>query len=381
MQTVSIHTFKDNRPLSERERRRGLAVLSEVRRCVDARAGFESQHNLDVRFSQPGAMWANCVTGLRHLADIMESEPRNFDLLRFNVQIFTGFDLRLYARESFVSPEVWKAHSEKYGGSLVHPPEEGFDAQLSERIQSAHPVMMECWANLIQHTPLDLFFIPPPVCGEVGAVVNGVIVNHDTAVYQERLTLFGWLGIFRFLKDRIAQEGVVRILEIGGGYGALARQIKRIVPNAAYTICDLPESLYASAAYLSAACPDLDMHVVTPEAREVDAIDALHFLPNYALPVFAKDYRFDLVINTLSMAEMSELQARRYGELVSQMISGTGLFFEQNQDNSHVPGGLNCKQHLPRYFLRRNQIPAIPFQTGQGQIDVWSNRVFRLPYN
>jgi len=110
---------------------------------------------------------------------------------------------------------------------------------------------------------MNLLFVPPTICGEIGTNINGIVVNHDTAVYQERLTLLGWLGVFRFLERRIASEGTVRILEIGGGYGALARQIKRIMPNVSYTICDLPASLYVSSAYLSVACPDLATHVVS----------------------------------------------------------------------------------------------------------------------
>lgn len=233
---------------------------------------------------------------------------------------------------------------------------------------------------MLRYTPMNLLFVPPTICGEIGTNINGIVVNHDTAVYQERLTLLGWLGVFRFLERRIASEGTVRILEIGGGYGALARQIKRIMPNVSYTICDLPASLYVLSAYLSVACPDLATHVVSEEEPGTEAIEAFHFLPNYALPVFARDYRFDLVINTLSLAEMTAEQVSRYGELVARMISGSGMFFEQNRDNTPV-GGVNCKELLQRHFLRRNHLPLPPFSALQGRIDVWSHRAFELPFS
>lgn len=85
------------------------------------------------------------------------------------------------------------------------------------------------------------------------------------------------------------------------------------------------------------------------------------------------------VINTLSMSEMSPHQVECYGEMISQMIGGTGLFFEQNQDNRSV-GLIDCKSFLPRYFIRGRTIDPAPFPLSQGKVGLWSNRGFPFPY-
>src|SRR5262249_44808213 len=161
---------------------------------------------------------------------------------------YTGYDLYLFGKRAEFPPDIWNARPTV----IELPLPADMDNRLRTRLDaSLHN--LEYWLSLAKITPLNVIASPPPICGEVGCNLKGVIVNHDTAAYQERLTLMYHLGLFRFLESRIAEQGRVRILEIGGGYGALAYYIKKLVPKAAYTICDLPESLCMSALYLSLA--------------------------------------------------------------------------------------------------------------------------------
>lgn len=369
------HLFAQNRRLSDQECRRALAALDKIEPCFTGREQYIKTNDLDPTFCLPDANWTRGITAaIIAYAQTLREDPRNFDLLRFNVSIFSGFDLYLYAGSGDLPAEVLSARPQIVRSPLPGDTDQRLLGRLNAKDHVSH------WRYLYGKTTPVFVVKPPPICGEVGWLVNGIIVNHDTAVYQERITLLEKLGLFRFLAARIAEKGVARVLEIGGGYGALAHYIKKLVPNAAYTICDLPESLCISAPYLALARPDLGTHVASTQSSAVDALDAFHFLPNYVLPQIAQSVRFDLVINTLSLSEMSIAQIDRYGALISEMISGTGLFFEQNQDNVPI-GFANCKLHLPRHFLTRTKIDPPPFALSQGRVDIWANHKLKIPYN
>ena len=123
------------------------------------------------------------------------------------------------------------------------------------------------------------------------------------------------------------------MLEIGGGYGALAWYIQEAVPGVSYTMVDLPESLVYSAIYLDVLHPG-----------------STRFLANYEFPdMLHRAEACDLVINTLSMSEMSEQQIRAYCVGIRKLVGAHGAFFEQNQDNTTV-GMLNAQQIIAEYF-------------------------------
>jgi len=370
---AELHLFANNRRLAKTELQRGRDAVAAVHPLIAGRDEFIKAHNLDPKFCLPDKSWE---PGSRGVDAEIQRNPEFLEVLRFNVSQFSGFDMSYFGRREDLPPGVLKRRLEERPPQYFYPVPEDLDTKLAARLNAFH--YNNTWLGLVGITPMNLLFSLPPICGEIGWKINGVIVNHDTVVYQERMSILGWLGIFQFLETIVAKRGFARVLEIGGGFGALAYQIKKSFPNIAYTICDLPESLFASAAYLSLARPDLGTHIVSETSRSVDALNEFHFMSNAALPVFAGNYTFDLVINTLSMSEMSVLQVCKYGELISQMIGGTGIFFEQNQDNTHL-GLINCKAHLPRYFLRHAKIDPPPFRISQGMITMWSNGRYDFP--
>lgn len=360
-----------NRRLSGPEIARATAVVERVKALQEGRSAYVAERQLDPEFCLPGGNFLadTGVTGrFRRVGQHLLDYPEHFNRLRFFSMNFSGFSL---------------LHNERCHGKAYMADEAltVSDAEADERLgrlltrDGPHAL----WEYLRDLTPADALFTPPPICGEVGLDVSGIIVNADTAVYQERISLLHHLGLLRFLQDKIAERGVARVLEIGAGYGAVARHIKQTLHNVSYTICDLPEAMYFSAPYLALALPDLETRFATGPEADLEFLGAMHFLPNYALPPMAASARFDLVINTLSMSEFSAHQAHTYGGLISKMIGGTGMFFEQNFDNTES-GMINCKAYLPTHFLRRTQIGQPPFMTTQGPVDVWSNRSLRLPY-
>jgi hypothetical protein len=223
---------------------------------------------------------------------------------------------------------------------------------------------------LTARIPTDVIFSPPRFLGEIGWDVSGVIVNHDTCVYQERINLLYEAGVFDWLNKRLSSRGRLRVLEIGAGYGALAYKIKGLFPAADYWICDLPEALLFSVLYLSLSRPDCKA------AIGEEAPYGFTFIPNYQIEKISG--KFDLVINTLSFSEMSEHQLRMYAQKVSELIDD-GFVFEQNQDNRHM--GLPCVGDiLHQYFAySRPLVSMVPWPVTQGIASLWANRPVSLP--
>jgi hypothetical protein len=106
------------------------------------------------------------------------------------------------------------------------------------------------YESLRNRLPGYLRIGPPAKFGEVGWSVDGVIVNHDTWAYYERLLLLYRAGILDGESPKCLHAGAA-VLEIGSGYGALAWYIMQAVPAIKYTALDLPESLIYAAIYLS----------------------------------------------------------------------------------------------------------------------------------
>jgi putative sugar O-methyltransferase len=209
------------------------------------------------------------------------------------------------------------------------------------------------WQALTIGVPVDCLFRFPARFGEIGQLMSGVIVNGDAVRHQERVTLLFDAGIIARLDVIVAERGELRVLEIGAGHGAMAWWFKQRFPACSYTIVDLPEVLLFSGLYLSLGRPDLrtgwGLRPVPFGCR---------FVSNYMAEALREE--FDLVINTLSMSEMTERQVNRYAELIAgTWIAKGGSFFEQNHDNRSA-GFIWAEQHLAPVIPHRRQLTHRP---------------------
>ncbi len=226
--------------------------------------------------------------------------------------------------------------------------------------------MLQMWrANLASASPKAVYR-QRPICGLVGWWVDGILFNCYVHAYQERLSLLSCSGLIDFLES-IPNP---RILEIGGGFGAIASALLQSFPGCSYYICDLPESLLFSGWYLS-----LLGHRPVCVSTKLAQSEQVLLVPNYLFHFI--EGRFDLVINTLSMAEMSGHQVDIYAAGISKLIGNTGKFFEQNQNNSHMnwsngTHGISAPNYLAKHFVHRAEISA-PFPVGNGQTNIWEN--------
>lgn len=90
------------------------------------------------------------------------------------------------------------------------------------------------------------------------------------------------------------------IVEFGGGFGALARVAKQIIPNSTYFIIDLPELIALQYIYLKTSLPHTTIlaHTTLPDQFEPNAF---HLIPTYLLSEF--NVNADVFVSTFAITE------------------------------------------------------------------------------
>src|SRR5262245_9278464 len=120
------------------------------------------------------------------------------------------------------------------------------------RLRGVLAVYLRMKSNL----PPRLLIDPPWMLGEVGAAVDGVVVNQDTVRQQATVATLWRRGVLHYLGRRAAENGTAHVVEIGAGHGSLCYHLKRLIPQLTYTIIDLPEVLVFSSVYLTLTAPE-----------------------------------------------------------------------------------------------------------------------------
>jgi hypothetical protein len=352
--------LRDNRRLSDRELLTARSICDEAVEWVQDRPEYIRRHGIDPRFALPDANWSYDAPNefVQLFRRVAEGDRQTLSHMRGLAPVFSGYNLyQVQSSEGLIAADL------EFGEEL--------DRLIEERLNERNDTHVKEWQQLTYKIPRRFIYSPPGMLGEIGRDVDGVIVNNDTCTYQERVNLIYGSGLADWLDRRIEATGEVKICEIGGGYGALGHWFKQAYPEATYTIIDLPESLLFSRLYLSLTRPDLRTSAGFSQAPR-----GFRFIPNYLAEGLTEP--FDLVINTLSMSEMSEFQVRRYAELLKQhWLAEGGLFFEQNQDNR--PVGLQCAEDLfAEEFPRRLSLKTDGQGYRNGNPNIWSMTPFHL---
>jgi hypothetical protein len=132
------------------------------------------------------------------------------------------------------------------------------------------------------------------------------------------------------------------ILEIGGGFGALARVFKLTHSHARLVLVDIPESLFFQHAFLKASFPDArHQYVSGPEEAITDA--DFVYVPNcFASTLKGAD--FFLAVNTNSFGEMPQQASSRWLDLVQRETKTQHVFF-LNRFLNRIDRGLMETRH------------------------------------
>lgn len=119
-----------------------------------------------------------------------------------------------------------------------------------------------------------------------------------------------------------------RVIEIGGGYGALARIFKIMNRDITYMIIDLPESLFFAHVFLSLNFPNASIAYIN-ENKKID-LDKYDFvlIPVQFYQSLSND-EFDIVINTGSLQEMPDITVKFWMDFIQKFI-GVKMFYSFN---------------------------------------------------
>lgn len=112
---------------------------------------------------------------------------------------------------------------------------------------------------------------------------------------------------------------ISRVIEIGGGYGALARIFKIMDPKVNYCIIDLPESLFYAYIFLSLNFPNARIAYIRQNTKiQLSDFDFV-LIPIQMYEILNKEH-FDIVINTGSLQEMPPITVNFWMKFIQDII-------------------------------------------------------------
>jgi putative sugar O-methyltransferase len=137
--------------------------------------------------------------------------------------------------------------------------------------------------------------------------------------------------------QRFGASRPLRVLEIGAGMGQCAQHLHAKTAIESYTIVDLPENIFVSSLGLSTILPDRGIALHDVEGAQIGSFEPGSL--NFCLPgaVGRLDVKFDLVVNSFSMQEMSIENVNAYIDWIQAALSDDGIFVSLN---SHAKAGV-----------------------------------------
>lgn len=352
----SLVYLRDQKPLSAREHAAAVEYCRTIDQLVQTRQQWIEAAGKDRSIHLPQANWDLSISSL-HLAYhvVVAGDYGVLNNLRLFSHNFTGFML---------------SKLQKGPNPPLTAVPENLDAEIS-RFEGTDCPWGDWHKNIREALPPDYPLGPPRKFGEIGWQAGDAIVSYDTCVCLERLAL---LSACKVLQRLAKCKTAPRILEIGSGYGGLAYYIKKLLPQARYHCLDIPESLLFASIYLGTLFPG-DNGIVTQDKLGMLAKDTpgFTFVPNYFCDeLVATGQKFDLVINTLSMSEMSAAQVGYYADAIVKLIADRGVFFEQNQDNTHL--GFEDAKSIIAARLPWVLLPWTAVHSSQGEAHLWAGQ-------
>ena len=161
--------------------------------------------------------------------------------------------------------------------------------------------------NMVEKGPTSRLLNDYPNLEESAYAFPGSMAVHDgrnyTADFLTKLSYYD-----QIVSPIGSEDAVKTVLEIGSGYGTVARTFKLIDPERRYILVDLPESLAFSYAYLKLNFPDKKFRFITEPCATSDRFEqGIEFI---FCPVQLFDQvewsGIDLVINMWSFGEMPQ---------------------------------------------------------------------------
>jgi putative sugar O-methyltransferase len=137
--------------------------------------------------------------------------------------------------------------------------------------------------------------------------------------------------------SRFGKRGPLRVLEIGAGWGACAYQLHRMIDVDSYVIVDLPNNLHISSIYLATTLPERRHEIIDVAGDPIFDIATKTIVGCLPATISRLRAKFDLVLNSFSLQEMSLDTVNAYIDWIADALSEDGLFVSFN---SHGKAGV-----------------------------------------
>lgn len=302
------------------------ALIDELKGAVQLMRREMESRTYEQDFIWPDVI--RCFEYVQHLA------PADFRRIRLHTGLITGeFVYQYWHKYPPLDPEQY-ARESGYTQLIAGVPA---DYQIGESVPADFPITL-------------------------GVDYQGKVLNKNTVRYQSCLANLYHLQVLERLNQRSERA---RILEIGGGYGALAHHLVSVLKHCTYFLVDLPPMLLFSGAYFKLLHPEARVFVYHPEQTEVFAAALergfadydLVLLPAYLLdrpqPIWSTWPALDLVINMMSFQEMPKEVIDHYLNFAARHLEPEhGLIYSNNIDRHpcNLDTRVNVTQQLAQFF-------------------------------
>ena len=145
------------------------------------------------------------------------------------------------------------------------------------------------------------------------------------------------------------KKNITRVCELGGGYGDIARlwMTTPSTPANFHMIVDLPESLFFAEVFLQIVLPKVKLFYLTSE-KDADAAAAEKGPVIVLCPVqlrhLSKRFEIDIVINTLSLGEMTQEWVNFWSVWLNEQKADT--FYSSNAFGMELDRMFECESWL-----------------------------------
>lgn len=177
---------------------------------------------------------------------------------------------------------------------------------------------------------------------------NPFLVRHDGRDLSQDLCnsvheLYSMLG-----PAGVAAMPAPEFAELGAGYGRLGYVLMKAIPDASYSIIDIPPALYLSQRYLTTLFPDVPVFRFRPFSRyesvaEEFSAARLRFLAPHQVELLPPK-RFDYFINVSSLHEMTLEQVTNYFRVIDRLCRGR-FYTKQWRVSRTQVNGCTLREH------------------------------------
>lgn len=175
-------------------------------------------------------------------------------------------------------------------------------------------------------------------------------IGVDTIFGRISHDLLRYLGVRSDLVDAglLDRETPKVVIEIGGGYGGLARALLTYNPKYTYFICDLEETIFFSAVYLTKHLGAHKVHLVDKLINVADIQQGHVYIVPQSKIEYINQLQFDYAISQQSLQEMTHKQVTRYLEWIDKHASH--LYSCNISDHAAIATTKQLVLNLPNLF-------------------------------